>query len=212
MNDLDREHLIRDRAEAYRFLSKLFWGEPTRNIIDSLQKSSLADLWRSLSSDSSKALPSLTEEGVETLSCEFARLFLGPGPHTPPYESVHRNDLEGGGQLWGEATQRVKRFVEHCGLTLDSLAQGIPDHISIEFEFLSRLALAEADALQHEEMDKAREVYALQKRFFMEHLSVWTPEFCHKALEQKPHPFYEALLRVTLDFLETEQKFFQSST
>jgi len=193
------------RADSYTLLSTLFWAELTREVIEGLRDGPIAQTWRDSSSRPAEALPEDTgNRMMEVLACEYARLFLGPGPHVPPYESVHRADLEGGGSLWGEATQRVNRYVQHFGLSIEDGAGRIPDHIAVELEFLGRVCAAEAVARNVGDKVGARGLEELHSRFFEEHLGVWGPGFCRKALKRLPHPFYEALLHVTLRFLEAE--------
>lgn len=57
------------------------------------------------------------EASLDDLSLEFSRLFMGPGRHASPYESVHMGGE--GGSLWGPETSAVKRYIEKSGFAYD---------------------------------------------------------------------------------------------
>ena len=131
-----------------------------------------ADLLRRLRSDEMNTMlaaagvelgPSLAHEGetelLEKLAVEYAGLFLGPGGHVSPHESVY---AEGGtGNLWGAETVAVRRFVEHLGFEYEAAFEGIPDHISVELELMSELSRREGAAWEDGDREQAEEVNRL---------------------------------------------------
>lgn len=96
-----------------------------------------------VSPDKSDKSP-LTEEAVENLAIEYASLFIGPGSHLTPCESVWR---EGEGSFWGESTVQAKSFIEGTsGLRLRPDWSGLEEIISRwRYEFMARLCSHEAD-------------------------------------------------------------------
>lgn len=73
---------------------------------------------------------------LEDLAIEYSRLFIGPGRHISPHESVHLKEEGGRGLLWGEAAVKVKKFIEFSGLHYKPEYSGMPGHISVELEFM----------------------------------------------------------------------------
>jgi TorA maturation chaperone TorD len=70
---------------------------------------------------------------LSELSLEYTRLFVGPGKHVSPYESVHASDS---GSLRDEAASTVQRIVESAGIEFQADYHGMPDHIRVELEFM----------------------------------------------------------------------------
>jgi len=146
-------------------------------------------------------------ELVEELAVEYARLFLGPGEHISPHESVH-HEVDGGdwGLLWGQETVKVKQFMESAGLAYAADYKGIPDHISVELEFLQKLTLGEGTAWAEEDIEGAVFGLKMEKMFIKKHLIKWVPMFCDKVIARANAPFYREMAEVTKGFVQFEQQ------
>jgi len=147
------------------------------------------------------------KELLENLAVEYAYLFLGPGKHISPHESVHHKK-EGGqsGQLWGELTAEVKRIIESSGLEYKSEFTGMPDHISVELEFMQHVVQRETQAWEADDDKTALLCLKNEKIFVDEHLFRWIPEFCEKVIKTAESPFYREMARLTRSFIEFEKK------
>ncbi len=140
------------------------------------------------------------------MAVEFTRLFLGPGSHISPHESVFVEADGGVGGLWGEKTVEVKKFIETAGLAYGSDFTGIPDHVSVELEFLQKLAEWEAGKWAENDTENAVFCLGVEKRFIEEHLGKWVPELCDKVAARAELPFYREMAGVTKKFIEYEQR------
>jgi TorA maturation chaperone TorD len=147
------------------------------------------------------------KELLENLAIEYTRLFVGPGKHIPPYESVH-HQKEGvqSGQLWGELTGQVKNIIESSGLEYQSEFTGLPDHISVELEFMQHVIQHEAQAWEADDEETALLCLKNEKQFVAEHLSGWIPDFCEKVSAAAEMPFYLEMARLTRSFIEFEKQ------
>lgn len=146
-------------------------------------------------------------ELLEDLAVEYSYLFLGPGKHISPHESVHHQREDGQwGKLWGGSTAEVKRFIEATGLDYKDDFKGLPDHISVELEFMQQLILREEQAWKEAEADKAAACRQVEKRFIEEHLIRWIPSFCEKVIQTAELPFYRAMAELTRSFIEFEME------
>lgn len=144
---------------------------------------------------------------IEGLAVEYAGLFLGPGKHISPHESVHHEREDGkGGQLWGDSTVEVRKFIESAGFEYQPEYKGIPDHISVELEFMQQVTLSEAQAWKDEDKEKALYCRQIEKKFIEEHLICWVPIFCEKVIQQAELPFYREVAGLTRKFIEFERK------
>jgi len=190
-----------ERNGLYSLLATVFRSELTADLLgqmldtDFLQK--LAEVGVDI-----EALSSMTstETTLEELSLEFSRLFMGPGRHVPPYESV----ILGGdnGSLWGPQTSAVKRFIEKSGFSYDEKYHGLPDHISVEHEFMAHLTSLEADAWREGDTNKALNCLQLQREFLDSHLGCWMAAFSDRVEELAELPFYTQMAVLTRNFVE----------
>jgi len=184
----------RRRADVYRLLADVFNTEPTAEMLDSLRRPEVAKAFEPLGITFAEELGRMEadlgkDRLLEKLQCEYTRLFIGPGRHVGPYESLHRDDHSPG--HWGPSTAEVKRFIEHHGLSYEPGFHGMPDHISAEFQFVSMLADAEAAAVEQGEDEKADQAGKIRRTFHREHVACWVPAFCDKVLEAATFDFYK---------------------
>lgn len=144
------------------------------------------------------------EQVLEDLAVEYCRLFIGPGKHFPPYESVHRGEFVAGtgekGLLMGEAAMEVSKFVKECGLEFDASYRGLPDHLGVELELMGQLTAWEASSWLEEDLEDAHTALDLQDRFMSEHLMRWVPGFCQKLADASEVPFYRDVALLTKEF------------
>lgn len=143
-------------------------------------------------------------EVLEELAVEYAALFLGPGGHISPYESVYAE--RGTGTLWGEQTVAVRRYVEAAGFEYGEKHAGIPDHLSVELEFMSELARREAEAWSRGDRAAAANCLEYQQEFMSEHLGTWVFRFCERVVEAAGLPFYRDIAKLTSEFLHGERE------
>ena len=147
------------------------------------------------------------EQLLDELAVEYARLFLGPGKHISPHESVHHQKNNGQwGQLWGESTVAVKKFIESSGLHYNSDYSGLPDHISVELEFMQQVTLREEQAWAEEDKDTVSRCLKNEKKFIEEHLARWVPIFCEKVIQEAELSFYREMAALTKNFIEFEKE------
>jgi TorA maturation chaperone TorD len=147
------------------------------------------------------------EKLLHDLAVEYTRLFLGPGKHISPHESVH-HERDGGdwGRLWGKSTVEVKKFIETAGLEYKSEYSGLPDHISVELEFMQELTKRETQAWKEKDREGAIYCLKIEKKFIEEHLAKWIPTFCDKIISEAEFSFYREMSMLAKNFIEFESK------
>ena len=197
----------RRRAETYQMLADVFNAEPTVQMLDSLKSPEAAQAFLVLEVTFAAQLDRMEadlgkDRLVEELECEYTQLFIGPGKHVGPYESLHRDDNPPG--HWGPSTAQVKRFIEHHGLSYDERFQGMPDHISAEFQFIAMLADMEANALERGNNDDADQSCEIQRTFHQDHIARWVPAFCDKVVEAADLDFYRDFARLAKAVVEAD--------
>ncbi len=210
--DLDRYSemmdLARQRSTLYSLLALVFRQEATARLIQEIRTPEMLEALLALEvrfDDDFLSTP--ISELIEELTTEYARLFLGPGKHISPHESVHheREDGEWGG-LWGASTVEVKKFIEATGLEYRRDYSGMPDHVSVELEFMAELIQTEVNFWAESDENKARQCLLLEKRFLAEHLVHWMSTFCEKIISEAESSFYIEMAALTKRFIQSDQQ------
>lgn len=204
----DMAELAEQRSAVFGFLARVFRKELTSSLVDRIKepafKQVLSDLGVNLGDE---FYAQAEEELLEDLAIEYTRLFLGPGKHLSPHESVHHERDDGKwGQLWGDSTVEVKKFVEGLGLEYKKSDTSIPDHISVEMEMMQKLILRERLAWDEDKADDALYCLKAERMFVEDHLIKWVPQFCSKVEAEAEMTFYREMAKVTRSFIELEKE------
>ena len=206
-NQENMAEVARQRSNIYGLLAAIYREEVTPALLRHLRDPQFRGALSGLGVDLEDEFFRLPEEKfIEDLALEYTRLFLGPGRHISPHESVHLREEEGGGLLWGEATVKIKRFIESSGLEYKSDYHGMPDHISVELEFMQQLTKREAKAWGDNDPASVPCCLKIEKGFMDEHFLRWIPLFCEKVIKDAELPFYREVAKLTNGFLEFEKQ------
>jgi TorA maturation chaperone TorD len=200
------------RSQTYGLLASVFRAEPSREFIDELRGPRFAGALATLDVDFGRDFEKASREVLcENLGMEFTRLFMGPGEHVSPHESIFVEvDGEAGG-LYGAITVKVKKFIETTGLVYDDAFTGLPDHVSVELEFMGKLGQFESEKWANGDDEGARYCLSVQKMFAEEHLLRWIPQFCEQVIARADLPFYREMARITNEFLDFDYESIEES-
>ena len=205
VNKADKEKLkaeLISRQGLYRLFGCLLSKEIDQQQLDELRKPEFSAAMNELGI----CLDELGGDDVlilEQLAIEFARLFLGPGKHISPHESVQiRQD----GILNDATTARVSHFIEVAGYEFRSGSKRYPDHICSEFEFMEALISKQVKAITNGDLREAETSEMLQDEFLRQHLVLWIPLFCDEIEQSAKLPLYKALGRVVSTFIKMESE------
>ena len=205
---LEKKAFAEQRSGIYGLLSAIYRSEATSDLLGQIQDPQflgvLSDMGLALNGN---FFEKSEDELLNALAVEYAGLFLGPGKHISPHESVHHQRDDGQwGKLWGASTVEVKKFVEATGLNYESDYKGLPDHISVEFELMEALTRREAVAWSENDKTAALRCIDVQRKFLEEHLIRWIPPFCKKVVKKAESPFYRAFAELTQRFIQYENE------
>ena len=115
------------------------------------------------------------------------------------------------GVLYGAITVKVKKFIETTGLVYDDAFTGLPDHVSVELEFMGKLGEFEAEKWINGDDEDARYCLSVQKMFAEEHLLRWIPQFCEQVIARAELPFYREMARITSEFVDFDYESIEKS-
>jgi TorA maturation chaperone TorD len=198
-----------NRSNIYGMLALVYRQEMSSDLLKQVKGTQFLEILTDLEAEGTEEIDAFLQkpeaELLEDLAVEYTRLFLGPGKHISPHESVHHQQDDGQwGKLWGASTAKVKKFVESTGLTYSEDFKGLPDHIAVELEFMQQLTLREEQAWMNADADAAVSCRQTEKKFIEGHLVRWIPDFCKNVMQQAELPFYRALAALTRSFIEFE--------
>jgi TorA maturation chaperone TorD len=155
-----------ERAESYRILADLFFGPPDAETLKSIKED----------------LGLESKETEEEVLADFEYLNSYEGGKMLPLESLHADDMN--------VADSVTDFYLSTGLTFEDEYETVPDHISLEFLFMSYLI----------DIDNRE----LQKKFLEEHIANWVPYYCEEVAKEAKTLFYREIAGITKDFIESE--------
>ena len=178
------------RSQLYGLLARVFRAEPDAALLTHMKG---PEFLAALGRDGARLVDFLDASSKEALIAELgeehARLFLGPGAHVSLHESVLvRRE---GGLLWGVETADVAAFMREAGFDLSVRSGMIPDHLSVELEFMAHLCREEALALRDGDDPLCRSARSWQGEFLARHLGKWVGKVRDRTLAMRPSLFYE---------------------
>lgn len=102
--------------------------------------------------------------------------------------------------------EELLRFYNYFGL---SLTRGqLPDHITVEMEFMHFLTFKEVEALQENRQQNSYQ--RAQRDFLDRHLGKWVPALQQRLAKLEPLPFFDELVILTDEFLRRERQYLKS--
>jgi TorA maturation chaperone TorD len=197
----------RTRGDCYKLLSACFYLPRKKLYLEEDLFQNLTMLLKTacpeaalFSIEMEKAIHNYSDE---SLAIEYAKLFVGPYElKAPPYGSIY---LDQGRRVMGDSTLEVGKMFEGAGLSMDEHFKDLPDHISVELEFMYYLIHREVEALEKSEMERALSFKETQETFLNRFLRPWVPPFCKKIKENTENEFYNALADCLLCFLNDSE-------
>jgi len=193
------------REDVYRLLAASYYS-PTPVLLDEKCCDALAALLSGLAPEAAahagEAAKIAAGQSVEALAVEHARLFLGPFQLVaPPYGSYYLDDKK---TVMGDSTAHVAAFYHSCGLHLADDFHELPDHITVELEFLSFLAFSQRQAEAVANDDESKRLTGLQREFLGKFLMPWLEPFTAAVISDGEAPFYQAIARCTAAFVNAD--------
>lgn len=202
----ENQNTAGSREDVYRLLAACYYP-PSSALVEENCCAALAALLSVLAPDAAapaiEAAQISAGQSLEALAVEHARLFLGPFQLVaPPYGSYYLEDKK---TVMGDSTAAAEAFYRSCGLHLATDFHELPDHISVELEFMSYLVFTQRQAEANGNSDESRRFAALQLEFLSKFLMPWLEPFTAAVINDGEAPFYQAIARCTAAFVNSEK-------
>ena len=141
---------------------------------------------------------------IEELAIDYCQLFVGPAGHLPPIQSVWQN-----GQLQGRAAASMKQWTEVIGYEIEVGAQAtMLDHLGVQLDVMGRIL--RQSPVTRGKADRTSLPSQIAQTFFRQHL-IWPARLLDVAIDRAQSKFYRSIIRMTRDFLESEQRYWMGA-
>lgn len=223
--------LLDDRARGnmYRFLSSVYLGPPSEDLLHYIAANSTIDELSSLFGE--EAVEGLRgfaanvniDKDIVFLKQEFMDILTVPtGRYVTPFEDVYRGNTVDGkqirGPLLGECAVKVKRMYRQVGAEMEKTCNELPTHIGVELSFMFFLCEMQVEAATKDEGDwlqvqekRNNTNYAkyceIQIKFLREHLNKWFPQLSQSIQTNSRSLFYRSMAAITEEFLDQDAAF-----
>jgi DMSO reductase family type II enzyme chaperone len=157
----------------------------------------LTDLYPEIVEDVDWAALSDVGDKEDSLAAEYTRLF-DVGVSGPP--CALDGGIYHGPQM--KNMEEVVRFYNHFGLTMTAAMNEMPDHLTIELEFLHFLSYGEDEL--NKNSDDVADYQRGQRDFIARHPGRWIPLMREKLEQAEPRPFFSVLVQLLNDFIAAE--------
>lgn len=195
------------RKNIYKTLSELYCL-PDENLPDRLDI--ISKSFSKISSNSLSCINLMQTEidrnfDITQLKIEFTRLFVGPfGIPAPPYGSIY---LENERKIMGDSTMDAKNRYEKFGLEMSEKFKDVPDHISVELEYMFFLIFKEVESIKSSDPENVQVYISEQKSFLQNHLNMWIPDFTNCVSKFSENLFYINLSKLIFTFINEDTEY-----
>lgn len=178
MNNSKTPALLHERAEFYLMLARSFLAPMEQEhflAMTDLLADDLADLDYSLGYGIGPQLDALRSafsklSSHEELLVEYSRMFIQP-PREAPLNVCYPLD----GAMMGGTVSEIEDFYRRFGVERGDHFKDLPDHVSVQLEFISYLYGLAAEELENGKQDAEAEKAV--RHFLHEFVSRWAPLF-----------------------------------
>lgn len=144
------------------------------------------------------------DDSVRELAIDYVRTFIGHGVNgysaAYPFESVYTSERR---LMMQEARAEVLATLRENGLKRGTWTEG-EDHIALELEFMQRMSMRTAEALQAGDEDTAIKELRTQRTFAHDHLLNWLPMLTADMDKFAQTKFYQGLGTLTMGYVEED--------
>jgi TorA maturation chaperone TorD len=199
------------RADVYRLLSACYCKPGKEFVEEGLAKNlaaALEPVHGEAVSFAKNMDDALTAHSATDILIDYSALFIGPLELlAPPYGSCY---LEGSRTVMGDSTVDAVRHYRKAGVEMDPDQKDMPDHISVELEFMYFLITKEIEAYRNANKEEALRHLNTQSAFIKQHLGAWTPKFVKDLKDGAKNQFYKNLADCTLSFILADMEYLKN--
>lgn len=213
MDNQTKIEVLGARAYAYQVLHSLFGTHPTEAQLSVLRDPITREAFEVVgSSEAYRAavdafLAAIPTEFSDDLESEYTRLFEGPGElRAAPWESVYRSNQR---LVFTEETIEVRKAYLAQGYIPRQFPHMPDDHVSLECDFMNRLAIRASEDLYAGNAMGSDKAQADSLAFLKAHLGLWASAYAD-AMNGGEEVFYPAAAKLLAEFVREDIKLLES--
>lgn len=208
----DLIEVMEQRADAYAFIGRLYRKEVDQELLDSMHAMRYPQGTGSDDIDTgyrlmATYLSNIWDDTLLELAKDYVRCFLGNGidaySAAYPFESVYTSEKR---LTMQDARDEVLALYRSEGLDKDSSWKDSEDHISLECEFMQKLAARTAQAIARGDGSEAKRLIKVQQRFQDDHLYSWAPMMTAELKKFANTDLYRGLAYLTDGFFAIDHE------
>ncbi len=209
--ELDLVALMNTRAQTYGLISRLFRVEVDEPCLRELQSMRFPTATGNAKVDEGyhmlyDYLRRAWDDSITELAIDYVHTFIGHGVNgysaAYPFESVYTSERR---LLMQEARAEVLQTFRENNLKRGKWTEG-EDHIALELEFMQRMSLRTAEALEADDDDAAIESLRTQQDFLEKHILNWLPLLVTDMRLFAKTLFYQGLAQLAIGYVEEDAK------
>ena len=208
------EVILSSRVLLYKLFHKTFGREPDEAYLSLFDDDAVIRSFAlfSVKEDDTMAKAAAFLTGLRTRSAdpeylsklhhEYMRLFVGPQKlPAPPWESVYRSHQW---LLFQESTLTVREIYRRQGFEAEGYPRVPDDSLSLEMDFMGRIAERALNALAEENADALKEALTVSESFLRVHLLYWVPKMLDRLNGSAFRLFYPQMTKILVAFMELD--------
>jgi TorA maturation chaperone TorD len=208
--------LCKSRADVYGLLSRLYCREADEALLSDLRSTAFPARTGDDKVDTgyrklATYLSGNPENTLTELAVDYVTVFLGNGNLTYsaayPFESVYTSEKR---LMIQEARDEVLEAYRSANMEIDRSWKDPADHVALELLYMQKQSENAKKALDNGEDERALELFAQQRDFFVSHLAAWTPMMTADMKRIAKTEFYQGLAYLTEGFLRVDRDFLAS--
>ena len=214
MQGLDEQlQIVQSKLTLYSLFAQAL-NYPDQALLERLASGEFADLLRASMAGAGHALPETDEDRLKgeysgnsrdrsemllELEKEYTRIFFASKPRLAYlFESVYKE-----GKLYQDSTFEIARLYHDAGLKISDDFRLPPDHIAVEFEFLSFLCFKELEGAGSGDNETREYAKELQGEVISKHLGPFALNVAERLAKHAGTVFYTTMAVAIMQYFRS---------
>jgi len=209
--------LLLGRQYWYNLLQLVFGQEPSEELLVTFNSEATREAFQIFFDDENLVIAGIfkdilsfeekrkgePDKSLEETQSDYTKLFIGPHELlAPPWECVYTGNHR---MLFQKSTLVIRELYRSEGFLPAEYPHVSDDHISLELDFMNRLAQKCLQAFEQEDEESYRHFLQVQYQFLTEHLLKWVSRYTDDISRVAEGSFYAIVGRLLNEFIKVDK-------